>query len=118
MNSKTNNRHTALLRKTRLALAIATVLGIPVKALAAEIELPRIDVVGEGEQHRRPVTRRRLAERLERRAGGLHRMRFPRRQPERFLLRQGQFAERQAWQLRQCGWGHLLPHPDAGWLDQ
>ena len=50
MNSKTNNRHTALLRKTRLALAVATVLGIPAKALAAEIELPRIDVVGEGEQ--------------------------------------------------------------------
>lgn len=36
--------------KTRLALAIALAMNLPLQALASEVALPRIDVVGKGEQ--------------------------------------------------------------------
>jgi Fe(3+) dicitrate transport protein len=39
---------TQAIPKTRLALAVALALAFPAQLLAAEVELPRIDVVGEG----------------------------------------------------------------------
>lgn len=36
--------------KARLALAVAVALSLPSQGIAAEVELPRIDVVGEGEE--------------------------------------------------------------------
>ncbi|MBI5937154.1 MAG: TonB-dependent siderophore receptor [Betaproteobacteria bacterium] len=52
MNSKTHKqyRRAKAVIKTRLALAVVAALHIPIQTLAAEVELPRIDVVGEGEQ--------------------------------------------------------------------
>lgn len=51
MNRKQQARKTfPQLPRTRLALAIALALNLPAHALAAEVALPRIDVVGKGEQ--------------------------------------------------------------------
>ena len=43
---------------------------------------------------------------------------FSRRQPERRLLRQSQSTRRQTRGIDQPGWGHFLPHVDAGWVDR
>ncbi|CAG4885341.1 TonB-dependent receptor [Georgfuchsia toluolica] len=42
--------NTKRMTKTKLALALALALGASTQAIATEIELPRIDVIGEGEQ--------------------------------------------------------------------
>lgn len=49
-NSNKLRRSASPLNKTKLALAVAMALSIPVLVQGAEIELPRIDVVGEDEQ--------------------------------------------------------------------
>jgi len=41
---------TTPLGKTKLALAVALVMNFPTQLVAAEVELPSIDVVGKGEQ--------------------------------------------------------------------
>jgi len=52
MKSRTHTppRNVRRMNKTKLALALTAALAFPLQPLAAEIELPRIDVVGEDEQ--------------------------------------------------------------------
>lgn len=52
MKSRTHTppRNVRRMNKTKLALALTAALSFPLQPLAAEIELPRIDVVGEDEQ--------------------------------------------------------------------
>lgn len=44
------SRNRTLPTKTRIAIAISAAIAIPAQAFAAEIVLPRIDVVGQGDE--------------------------------------------------------------------